>query len=417
MRGIKTAPKNQAGLYVYISLFWFALEFCWQGMMTVILPSRLLFFVSSEVKGTTLALLFSAGALISMLAQPVVGTLSDYSTHPLGRRRPFLIIGAITLSASLLIFGYAANLTMLFLSVILIFTASDLAQAPSQGFIPDLVPIEKRGKAAGLMGFSTILGAISGPLVAGFLLSEGLFMPAIYTIIFVLMTFMLITVIKVEERQFILSEALSFSRKLAKAFHFKLKEHPGFYWLQLARFFILLALTTLLVYFLYFLKDVIRHPEAERATGVAMALAALAALAAILPSASLSDRFGRKPLLYLAGGLAILATFPLFFARTYGQILVITSLFGLGFGTFYGAMWALNVDVIPHAEAGKYLGYTQFSTSMAQILAPMTGGPLIDLFHASRMGYNIIFGLALFYMVTGLLILRKVKEPHRTRGS
>jgi MFS family permease len=61
-------------------------------------------------------------------------------------------------------------------------------------------------------------------------------------------------------------------------------------------------------------------------------------------------------------------------------------------------------------EAGKYLGYTQFSTSLAQIIAPILGGPVIDLFQGERIGYNIVFVLALLSMMLGMLTLVKVKE-------
>lgn len=409
----KSALKNQISLFIYISLFWFALEFCWQGLTAVILPSRLLQFVPGNIKGTTLAFLFSAGALISMLVQPLVGTMSDHSTHPLGRRRPFLISGAVLLSFSLLFFGLSPSFPFLFLSVILIFIATDIAQAPCQGFIPDLVPPEKRGKASGAMGFSTILGAIGGPLVAGFLLAADHFMIAIFVIVFTLLAATVITSIKVREKPLKVGRRLSRAEKLSTAFRFRLKEYPDFYWLQLARFFVLLALTTVLVYFFYFLKDIIGVAKPEKATGIVMSLAAVAALFSVLPSSALSDRVGRKPLLYLAGLLAVTAVVPLFFVDAFPLVLIIAVLFGLSFGMFSSVIWALNIDVIPLKEAGRYLGYTQFSTSLAQIVAPISGGPLIDFFRAERTGYNIIFGLVLFYLLIGLLILGKVKEKPR----
>lgn len=411
----KGSQKEVSGLYFYISLFWFALEFCWQGLATVILPSHLLHFVSASVKGSALALLFSAGALISMFIQPLVGTMSDYSAHPLGRRRPFLITGTLLLCASLMLLGFSPNYSFFFLSVIFIFVATDFAQAPSQGFIPDLIPPAQRGKATGMMGFSTILGALGGPLVAGFLLGVHQTGLAISVIIINLLVAMIITVTKVKEKVFTPPAHLSFKEKVSHAFRFKIKEYPDFYWLQLARFFVILALTIMLVFFLYYLKDVIKVAQPEKSTGILMSFAAAAALLSILPSSLLSDRFGRKPLLYLAGLLAMISIVPLFFALTFTHTLVIASFFGLAYGMFSGVIWALNIDVVPLAEAGKYLGYTQLSTSLAQIIAPIMGGPVIDLFRAERTGYNIIFGIAIFSMMLGMLILRKVKETTRLK--
>ncbi|MDP3013687.1 MAG: MFS transporter, partial [Candidatus Subteraquimicrobiales bacterium] len=383
--------------YIYISLFWLALEFCWQALTTVILPSRILFFVPDVRKGSALALIFSMGALISVLAQPVVGALSDYSTHPMGRRRPFLILGTILLSLALLLFTWSNSYAMLFISMILIFTASDMAQAPCQGFIPDLVPQKNRGKASGFMGLATILGAIVGPMVAGFLIGVDKFFETMILIISFLVLFTIITVVKVKEERFIPSHFLILKEKFKRAFEFRVKEFKDFYWLLLSRFFILLALTTMLVYFLYFLKDVIKVENPARSTGIIMTIAATAALIAILPASVLSDKIGRKSLLYYAGALGSVAIVPLIFATTFTQVIFTAIFFGASFGMFSGTQWALTVDLIPEKEAGKFLGYTQFSTSSAQILAPMLAGPIIDLsYSAGRLGYQIIYLLTLF---------------------
>lgn len=405
--------------YIYISLFWFALEFCWQSLTTIILPSRVILFVAEAKKGSALALIFSSGALISVLAQPIVGALSDCSTHPMGRRRPFLILGTILFSLALVLFVLANSFTILLISMILIFTASDMAQAPCQGFIPDLVPSEKRGTAAGFMGFASILGAIVGPLIIGLLMGSGKFTEAVMLIIALLVLSLVITVVKVKEKRFMPSYFLLLKDKIRKAFQFRVKEFKDFYWLLLSRFFMMLSLTTILVYFFYFLKDVIKVANPEKSTGITMTLAAAAALIAILPASSLSDKIGRKPVLYLAGIIGSLAIIPLLFATTFIQVIFISLIFGLSFGMFNGTQWALTVDVIPEKEAGKFLGYTQFSTSSAQILAPLIAGPVIDLsYSAGRLGYQIIYALTLAYMIIGLILLKKVKSSTlRSRSS
>ena len=58
--------------------------------------------------GTTLVWL--AGPLSGMIVQPIIGALSDASTSPWGRRRPFIICGALIAAVSFLVFGFAKEI-------------------------------------------------------------------------------------------------------------------------------------------------------------------------------------------------------------------------------------------------------------------------------------------------------------------
>ncbi len=398
--------------FLYLSIFWFALEFCWQGLITIVFPSRILSFVPKTSKGHYLALIMSMGALVSMLGQPICGTLSDYSTHTKGRRRPFFAVGTILLIFGLFLLAFSSSFLFFLLSVIIIFTASDFTQAPYQGLIPDLIPSSQRGEASGFMTLATLLGALFGPLVAGFLLGARKLTEAIMIIILVLALSSIITIIKVKERRRFI-KFIPLKEKFRRAFQFKIKNYPQFYWLQLSRFCMLLALTTILLYFLYFLKDVIHVSNPEKSTGIVMGVAITSAIIPSLPVAAFSDRIGRKFLLFLAGFLGCLTVIPLMFAQSFAQVLAIAAFFGFSFGSFSGVQWALSIDIIPREEPAKFLGYTQFSTSAAQIFAPMIAGPIIDFFSATRLAYQIIYGLSLIYMILGLTFLAKIKEPKR----
>lgn len=50
------------------------------------------------------------GPISGLVVQPVVGFFSDHSTNRLGRRRPFIIAGALLVGASVILIGFAADL-------------------------------------------------------------------------------------------------------------------------------------------------------------------------------------------------------------------------------------------------------------------------------------------------------------------
>ncbi|GIQ89050.1 hypothetical protein KIPB_011433, partial [Kipferlia bialata] len=52
-----------------------------------------------------------AGPLCGFLVMPIVGLLSDKHTGKYGRRRPFILVGAISLCISLLMFGLSGPIT------------------------------------------------------------------------------------------------------------------------------------------------------------------------------------------------------------------------------------------------------------------------------------------------------------------
>lgn len=57
-----------------------------------------------------LSLAWLAGPLSGIIVQPIVGIASDHCTHRLGRRRPFLIVGALLVAAAFTLLGNAPSI-------------------------------------------------------------------------------------------------------------------------------------------------------------------------------------------------------------------------------------------------------------------------------------------------------------------
>jgi MFS family permease len=192
----------------------------------------------------------------------------------------------------------------------------------------------------------------------------------------------------------------------------------SFVWLVGSRWFVLMGMTMLTNFSLFYFVDSFGLLQSE--TGVPMLAVLLAFVAgnlvAVLPAGRASDRIGRKPLIYLScavgsAGLAIVALAPVIPVAVFGGLVM-----GVGFGMFLAVDWALLTDLVPKASAGRYMGISNVATATAGLVGLAVGGLLIDLsnnFISAGIGPRVAFGMAVALLGIGAILLRPVKEPVR----
>jgi MFS-type transporter involved in bile tolerance (Atg22 family) len=99
------------------------------------------------------------------------------------------------------------------------------------------------------------------------------------------------------------------------------------------------------------------------------------------------------------------------------QATLVGLLIGVGLGAFLSVDWAFITDVIPAAETGLFMGFSNIATAGSGIIARFVAGFLLDWFNAGpsllRMpaGYPVIFGAFFVWLVAGTLLVLKVREP------
>ncbi len=174
--------------YITINIFWLGINIASGTITPVLLPYLVALFVPDEVKNTSLATIRVVGLAMAMLVQPMAGMLSDRSTHPAGRRRPYIVGGTVFNVLFLLIigasplfvgsaldgftqptFGVSAAYAVLLAGIVLLQISSNVGHGALQGLIPDLVPEAQRGRASGVKAVMELLPAFlvigMGPLV------------------------------------------------------------------------------------------------------------------------------------------------------------------------------------------------------------------------------------------------------------
>jgi len=405
--------------YIKITIFGFALSALWGSLHTIVIPTRLLDFVSASEKSTYLGLLTFVGLILAMIVQPIAGTLSDRSGFGWGRRRPYILVGATLVILLLSGIGWSGSYAAIFLIYCLLQIASNTAQGPYQAFIPDLVPGGRRGVASGVKSFLEIGGGVVliypiAIFMDRYSAGEGSSWLWLSLVIpgFVLLGAMIATSLTVKERPGAGGAQLPLLPTLLKSFKIDVKANRDFVWFLISRLFIIMAFTTIQTFALYFLMDVVGVPDPATATAKFSIVAIVGMLVIAYPAGRLSDRIGRRPITIASGllgalGIGLIALFQ----HSYMHIILCGGLVGISFGAFMSSNWALATDLVAKGEEARYLGLTNLATAGGAALARLIG-PVIDFFNAQspNLGYSVMLLACFIYFIVGSFLIMKVKR-------
>ncbi len=169
--------------FLNFCLGFFGLQFAWQMRIILSGPVTEGLGASPFIYG----LIWLAGPFTGMVVQPLIGALSDKTVSPFGRRRPYLLGGALLASIALWIFPnseYVANAihnvtgvhlpacTALLIAAVMIWIIDacvNVAQGPYRALIPDVVVPEQHSIANSYISLAIGLGSVVAAGTAPFL--------------------------------------------------------------------------------------------------------------------------------------------------------------------------------------------------------------------------------------------------------
>jgi MFS family permease len=390
------------------------------AITTIVLPELVQRLVDPSIKATALALVAAGQAAVSIAVQPVTGAWSDRVRFGWGRRRPLIVFGVAVQVALLAALPNAGTLAVVVVTMLLIELASNTAQGPYQGLLPDLVPRGRRGLASGLLGAAQLAGQVIGVAVAGLAVGVGRLDIAIGGAAFALALGAVVTVVGTPEppppagRTVHGPRPRELLRVLRETWGSDLLADRGFIQVLASRLLILMATGTLQPFVYYYLQDSLGlGDQAGPAVAPIAALVAVVALLGAIPSGAVTARWGRVRTVAISGGLGAIGSLAFGVAPSYAFLFVVAIPFGLALGMFLAADWALMTDLVPQDEPGRYLGISNTVTASAGMLAIVVGGPLADLVNSAQagLGYRAVFILAAVEFLAGGLLVRRVREP------
>lgn len=361
----------------------------------------------------SLGLVMGVGAAFALIANPLVGRLSDRTTSRWGMRRPWILGGSIVGLGGFALIGAASSVWMVLLAWCLVQTSMNAVLAAANATLPDQVPVSSRGKVSGLVGITTPIGILAGTFLVNYLPGdfERFVVPGVISLF---LAILFVAILK--DRVLTEKPAEKFTiGMIFGSFVFNPRKHPDFGWTWLTKFLVMFGYAGIATFLPLYLVTKFGLDE-QGAVGIILAanLASMAAMAVSSPLGGfLSDKVGkRRPFVAIAGvimvvGLVILAVAPSIPLVILGQAII-----GLGAGSFFSVDLALATEVLPNPDdVAKDLGVLNIANALPQSIAPAVAPGIIALGAATPLG-----GYPTWYLFGAVVALAGAVLVYRIKG-
>ena len=406
------ARKRVSGLFLFtytVTNFGLSLATLMPALFTLAYKMQI---IVPESKAASLGIVISIGAVVTFIATPVVGVLSDRTTSRFGRRRPWMIIGIVAVAAGATLIAVASSVGVVAIGWCLVTFGLASLQAAIGPVIAEQVPDEQRGKAGALTGVAIQLAGVAGSLVGALLIGNMLLMFLLPAIILAVLSIAYFLVIP--DRPAVYDEGTprpSIGKSLAMLLFNPLK-HRDFSLVWVGKLLFQVAMAILSTYQLYFVMERLGFTPEEAGTQLAavggsgiLVTTGMAVLGGVI-----SDRLRRrKPFIYAVAALAATGFLLLAFASSL-PLYIAGSLFILAAAGIFGSVdLALIADVLPDKEdgAGRWMGIYHTSTSIANATTPVLAAVVLSIGSPTTSNYTVLFFVAA--AVAGLIALSTLR--------
>jgi MFS family permease len=398
----------------FIAIYAVAYATFWLALLTPAIISLALRVqqLAPENTAQPISWILMTGALVALVSNPVFGALSDRTRSRFGRRRPWLVGGALCGSAALAVIGLAPTINIVLLGWCLAQLAYNAVLAALVAIIPDRIPPAQRGTVVGILGVCMPIGQITGTYLVQQLSFNTTWMLVVPGLIGLAGVLLLVFVLPEEPRP-----APAFRAQVAQPAAPAVSQphdHRDFSWAWLSRVLFTTGSSFLQAYQPFLLLGKLGFDAANvprlifRSTLVGAVMVVVWSLIA----GRLSDRTGRRLPFVMAGsviqglGLWLIAV-----SDSYTMLLSGVALTGIGHGIYEGVDLALVTDVLPDRDqhAAKDLGLLNIANTLPQVIAPLSAPAILAV---SRGDYTLLFAVAGAVAVLGaaaLIPLRNVR--------
>ena len=430
--------------FLNFALGFLGLQFAWQMRIALSEP------VLSGLGATPLiySLIWLAGPFSGMIIQPMIGVISDNTKSRFGRRRPYLLAGAVITAIALWIFPHSSTISdaishllhvdmpawggvlVAAIMIWIIDACINIAQGPYRSLIPDVVPIEQHAQANSYISLAIGLGSVVAMLVAPML--KYFFdyqMPrdaqfAMAGLAFVLA--MVWTCMTIKEKSSIdvdtqsdNTEQQSFVKKLTDFFLLS----PEVAKICAMQFFTWIGMMCLLIYFsafaihtVYNVPDGVSNANAENFAMIGLAIFNLVCFLIAIPIGTLANKYGNKKVHIVSLiSMAIAYLGLALFRHNPTAVLYFMALSGIGWASVCALPFAMLSKYIKPGTEGSVMGIFNIFIAGPQVFVCTLVGWIINKSVICNNGlinyhYEYSFYIGALCLLLASLITYRIKE-------
>lgn len=362
---------------------------------------------------TMVGSVLGVGALAAVVGNALFGRLSDRTTSRFGRRRPWIIGGALVMATALFAISQATSATGLMIGWFVAQLGANAAFSPFIATLADQLPEKQYAKVSATVGIMQNVGVLVATWFASLFATNMLLLfmvPALVGVTGLVLYALVLPdpVLQQKPPRFTVGELLG-------SFWVNPFKHRDYGFAWWSRFLIILASFMFTAFRLPFIVDRLGVEEVEAAGVVFMGV--LVYTLALVPAGYLagwlSDHTGHRKLpVALATVLFAVGTYLLMHVDSIGQFYVVEALLGIAFGIYMSVDMALVLQVLPDPEtSAKDLGVFNMANAMPQSLAPFLGAFLLA-YGASEAepNYGLLLGAAAAAALAGAFVILPIKK-------
>ncbi|MFE5411118.1 MFS transporter [Microbacterium sp. NPDC056569] len=406
---IPGSKQPRGFLFAFVAA-WFGISLVLSTLGGAAIP-KVFAFLDDATKGVNLSIVAAVGGIVVIVITPLFGRLSDRTMSRLGKRRPWIVGGALVGMAGVVLLAFSVDLWQVVLGWAIVQTGYGATNSAVHALLADQIPMRIRARVSAAASVANALALILGAVMIAALPNDmqwtWFIVPGmIGTAFSVILFFRLHDIVRTQK-----PEPWSWADVLSTYWLNPVK-YRDFFWAWACRLFVTMSIFTVSTYLLFFIIDRLDVPL-EEASGVFATVLIAFTLASIVTTVIfgwVSDRTGRrKAIVWISAMLSAAGLIVAAVAPDLTVFLIAMVFVGAAQGAFISVDIAMMTEVLPDfEEAGKDLGIVSLSYQVPQVIVPILAIPLLAI-GGSGENYSALFIAAIVFGVLGALSVLPIK--------
>ncbi len=406
---IAGSPQPRGFMTLFV-LSWFGIALLAGSINGAAIPKALA-FLDDGTKAVNLSIVSAVGGVAVMVITPLFGRLSDRTMSRFGKRRPWILGGAVLGSVGIAVLAVSTSLWGFVLGWVVGQIGYGATNAAIHALLADQIPTRTRARVSAAVSAASALATILGAAIVASLPNDQQWtwfaVPGVIAFVLCSLVFFRLHDIVRTERPapWRWADVLS-------TYWLDPTKYRDFFWAWACRLLVTMSIVSVTTYLLFFIIDRLNVPK-EQASGVLATVLVFftgASIGTTILFGWLSDRTGRrKPIVWTSALLSAIGLIVAVLAPDLRTFIVALVIVGAAQGAFVSVDVALMTEVLPtFGDAGKDMGIVSLSYQLPQLLVPIAAVPLLAIGGAGD-NYTALFTAAIAFGIAGALAVLPIK--------